>query len=101
MNILYKHAGVMTESFDFSDTDSVDNNAVDAAVPQTVDTQEVSMTFKSDNHIDPLQYATVKNISAVISSQENGYGHRNPLFSTFNGDTPKPNMINGLQASDI
>jgi hypothetical protein len=79
----------------------MDNNAVDAAVPQTVDTQEVSMTFKSDNHTTLPQNTTVKNISAVVNSQENGYGHRNPLFSTFNGDTPKPHTINGLQASDI
>lgn len=74
----------------FSDTDSVDNNVVDSPVPQTVDTQEV-YTHNS----------SLKTISSVIGSQENSFGHRNPLFSNVNGDTPRSHLINGLQASEI
>ena len=85
----------------FSDSDSVDNNEVDSPLPQTIDTQEVSMTFSADTSKDFTQNSSLKTISTVIGSQENSFGHKNPLFSTFNGNTPKSNLINGLQASDI
>lgn len=85
----------------FSDTDSVDNNVVDSPVPQTVDTQEVSMTFTADSSKDYTHNSSLKTISSVIGSQENSFGHRNPLFSNLNGDTPRSHLINGLQASEI
>lgn len=85
----------------FSDTDSVDNNVVDSPVPQTVDTQEVSMTFTADSSKDYTHNSSLKTISSVIGSQENSFGHRNPLFSNVNGDTPRSHLINGLQASEI
>ena len=85
----------------FSDSDSVDNNEVDSPLPRTIDTQEVSMTFSADTSKDFTQNSSLKTISTVIGSQENSFGHKNPLFSTFNGNTPKSNLINGLQASDI
>lgn len=85
----------------FSDTDSVDNNVVDSPVPQTVDTQEVSMTFTADSSKDYTHNSSLKTISSVIGSQGNSFGHRNPLFSNLNGDTPRSHLINGLQASEI
>ena len=85
----------------FSDSDSVDNNEVDSPLPRTIDTQEVSMTFSADTSKDFTQNSSLKTISTVIGSQENSFGHKNPLFSTFNGNAPKSNLINGLQASDI
>lgn len=100
-NPIFLEKVLSQESQDYDDTDSVDNNVVDSPVPQTVDTQEVSMTFTADSSKDYTHNSSLKTISSVIGSQENSFGHRNPLFSNLNGDTPRSHLINGLQASEI
>ncbi|XP_078320025.1 cadherin-23-like isoform X2 [Crassostrea virginica] len=100
-NPIFLEKVLSQESQDYDDSDSVDNNEVDSPLPRTIDTQEVSMTFSADTSKDFTQNSSLKTISTVIGSQENSFGHKNPLFSTFNGNTPKSNLINGLQASDI
>lgn len=100
-NPIFLEKVLSQESQDYDETDSVDNNVVDSPVPQTVDTQEVSMTFTADSSQDYTHNSSLKTINSVIGSQENSLGHRNPLFSNLNGDTPRSHLINGLQASDI